>query len=139
MKTLAYLIVPLVAVFAGCSTVDSRIAGHQADFNTWPPQIQEQVRHGQINIGFTREQVQVALGSPDHTFARTAANGSFEVWSYADRGPRFSFGIGMASFGRHSATGIGVGTGTAEYPEERLRVIFDAYGRVSSIEEIRRG
>lgn len=137
MKTLSYLILPLALIVAGCSTVESRVSGHQADFNTWPPAVQQQVRNGQINIGFTREQVQVALGSPDHTFVRTAATGSFEVWSYADRGPRFSFGIGMASFGRHSATGVGIGTGTSPYPDERLRVVFDAYGRVSSIEEVR--
>src|SRR5690348_18433587 len=42
------------------------------------PQVQQQVRAGQINIGFTREQVQVALGSPDHVFSRVAANRSEE-------------------------------------------------------------
>ena len=135
--TLACLIFPMTGLFfAGCSTVDSRISGHQADFNTWPPAVQQQVRAGHINIGFTREQVQVALGSPDHVFARTAATGSYEVWSYRDRGPRFSIGVGMASFGRHSATGFGVATGTDPYPDERLRVIFDAYGRVNSIEQM---
>lgn len=137
--TLAYLIFPIVGLFvAGCSTVESRISGHQADFNTWPPAVQQQVRTGHINIGFTREQVQVALGSPDHVFARTAANGSYEVWSYRDRGPHFSFGVGMASFGRGSAVGGGIGVGSTPYPDEKLRVIFDAYGRVSSIEQVTR-
>ena len=138
MKTTCYIIGPLLTlIFAGCSTVESRISGHRADYNTWPPAVQQQVAAGQINIGFTREQVQVALGSPDHTFVRTAANGSFEVWSYADRGPRFSLGVGMASFGRHSATGLGVATGSSPYPDERLRVVFDGYGRVTTIEQIR--
>ena len=138
MKIPHYAVFPLfVLLCAGCSTVQSRISGHQAAFNTWPPAVQQQVAAGQINVGFTREQVQVALGSPDRSFVRTAANGSFEVWSYADHGPRFSFGIGMASFGRGSAVGGGITTGTSSYPDERLRVIFDAYGRVSSIEQIR--
>jgi outer membrane protein assembly factor BamE (lipoprotein component of BamABCDE complex) len=129
----------LLVLLPGCSTTESRIAGHRASFDQWPPSVQQRVSTGQIDIGFTQEQVRVALGEPDHVFARTAANGSFEVWSYADRGPHFSFGIGMGSFGRHSAYGGGVVVGGPTYPEEKLRVIFDAYGRVSSIEQIRRG
>lgn len=138
MKTrFRHLIFPIAALLvAGCSTVETRIAGHQADFNTWPPQVQQQVRAGQINIGFTREQVQVALGSPDHVFSRVAPTGSYEVWSYRDRGPRFSIGVGMASFGRGSAYGGGVAMGSSPYPDEKLRVIFDQYGRVNSIEQV---
>ena len=59
--------------------------------------------------------------------------------------PAARFGTGATaikgkptSFGRHSATGFGVATGTDPYPDERLRVIFDAYGRVSSIEQMTR-
>ena len=136
-QALLVLIAGLV-VGAGCSTVQSRIQSHQSDFSTWPPPVQQMVRAGQIGVGFTREQVEVALGSPDYTFARTATYGSSEVWSYRDRGPRFSFGIGMASFGRSSAVGTGVGVSNVGYPGERLRVIFDETGHVSSIERLTR-
>ncbi len=128
-----------LAVLAGCSTVQSRIESHQADFNTWPPAVQQRVGAGRVGIGFTREQVQVALGRPDYTFVRTATNGTSEVWSYRDHGPRFSFGVGMASFGRSSAFGTAIGVSNAGYPGEKLRVIFDPTGHVASIEQVTRG
>ncbi|PTX96682.1 hypothetical protein [Opitutus sp. ER46] len=140
MKTRVLFLSVLTAVLllVGCSTVESRIGGHQAAFASWPPQVQQRVRAGQIDVGFTMEQVQVALGSPDYTFARTAQTGSFQVWSYRDRGPRFSLGVGMGSYGRGGgfSTGVGVDTGRT-YPDEKLRVIFDASGRVTQIEEVR--
>jgi outer membrane protein assembly factor BamE (lipoprotein component of BamABCDE complex) len=130
----------VAALVAGCSTVDSRISQHRAAFESWPPPVQEMVSHGQVAPGFTVDQVRVALGDPDRVFSRVAATGSFEVWCYADHGPRFSFGVGMGSFhgGSGYSGGVGVSTGAA-YPEEKLRVIFDQTGRVSSIEQIRRG
>jgi hypothetical protein len=136
---LGYLLSAALLLFVGCSTTASRIARQRRAFDSWPPAVQQRVSAGQIDVGFTQEQVRVALGDPDHVFARTAANGSFEVWSYADHGPHFSFGVGMGSFGRHSAYGGGVTVGGPSYPDEKLRVIFDAYGRVNSIEQIRRG
>lgn len=128
-----------LALSTGCSSVESRIQSHQTDFNTWPPPVQQMVSAGQIGVGLTREQVEVALGRPDSTFLRTATNGTFEVWSYRDRGPRFSFGIGMASFGRSSAVGGGIGVNNVGYAGEHLRVTFDQTGHVSSIERMTRG
>ena len=141
MKTRLIAVVSLLSVLivAGCSTVESRVAHDQAAFNSWPPAVQEQVRAGHINVGFTMEQVRVALGDPDWRYARTTPQGSYEVWGYRDRGPRFSFGVGMASYGRGGGFGTGVGMTTSPYPDEKLRVIFDPYGRVNSIEQVRRG
>lgn len=101
--------------------------------------MQQKVSAGQIDVGFTTEQVKVALGDPDYVFARTQPNASFEVWSYRDRGPRFSFGLGMSS--SHGGSGVGGGVGVATgpgYADEKLRVIFDTTGHVSSIERIER-
>jgi outer membrane protein assembly factor BamE (lipoprotein component of BamABCDE complex) len=128
-----------IVVLTACSTVESRVQSHQSDFNTWPPPVQQMVKAGQVGVGFTREQVEVALGSPDYTFMRTATDGTYEVWSYRDRGPRFSFGIGMGSFGRSSAVGGGVGVNNIGYAGEHLRVTFDQTGHVSSIERMTRG
>src|SRR5690348_1228852 len=110
MKTRLTAVVALLSVLivAGCSTVESRIAHDQAAYNTWPPAVQEQVRAGHINVGFTMDQVRVALGDPDWRYARTTPQGSYEVWGYRDRGPRFSFGVGMASYGRGGGFGTGV-------------------------------
>jgi outer membrane protein assembly factor BamE (lipoprotein component of BamABCDE complex) len=125
----------LVAL-AGCSTVQSRISGHQSEYASWPPAVQQLVSRGQVAVGFTRDQVQVALGSPDYVLSRVSTEGSYEVWSYRDRGPHFSFGIGMASYGRSSAFGSGVAVGNAGYAGEKMRVIFDQTGHVSSIEQV---
>lgn len=141
MKTISALFaLAALVVCAGCSTVESRVARHRASFDTWPPPVQQQVAAGQINIGFSPEMVRVALGDPDYVYARTTQTGSSEVWSYRDRGPRFSFGIGMGSFhgGSGFSSGVGVSTGN-RYPDEKIRVIFDQTGRVSSIEQVTRG
>ena len=133
MKTIPLLALAALAV-AGCSTVDSRISGHRAQFDTWPPVVQQKVQAGQVDIGFTQEQVQVALGDPDRTYSRTDARGTDEVWAYRDHTPVISFGLGMGSFGRSSAVGGGVGvtTGGDRY-DDKLRVIF-ADGKVVALE-----
>lgn len=123
---------------AGCSTVDSRIAKNREMFNTWPAAVQDKVVVGKIDIGFTADQVRVALGEPDRVFTRTTADGTSQVWSYRDRGPRFGFGVGvgMGSFGGRGGTfgGVGVGTGGGYQDDEKMGVVFDATGRVSSVE-----
>lgn len=123
---------------AGCSTVDSRIAKNREAFNTWPPAVQDKVVLGQIDVGFTADQVRVALGEPDRVFSRTTADGTSQVWSYRDRGPRFGFGVGVGtgSFGRHGGTfgGVGIGSGTGYRDDEKVGVVIDASGHVTSIE-----
>ena len=137
-KRLLAVSVVCALFLAGCSTVDSRIAKNRAAFNTWPPGVQDKVVQGQIDIGFTPEQVRVALGEPDRVFTRATADGTSQVWSYRDRGPRIGFGVGvgMGSFGGRSGTfgGVGIGTGTGYHDDEKLGIVFDAAGRVSSIE-----
>ena len=123
---------------AGCSTVDSRIAKNREAFNTWPPAVQDKVVVGQIDLGFTPEQVAVALGQPDRVFTRTTADGTSQVWSYRDRGPKFGFGVGvgMGSWGGRGGTfgGVGINTGTGYHDDEKMGVVFDQSGRVSAIE-----
>jgi hypothetical protein len=127
-----------IVILAGCSTVDSRIAKNREVFNTWPAAVQDKVVLGQIDIGFTPDQVRVALGEPDRVFTRTTGDGTSQVWSYRDRGPRIGFGVGvgMGSFGGRSGTfgGVGLGTGTGYRDDEKMGVVFDAAGHVSSIE-----
>lgn len=140
MKTKLWGVLGVLAalVAAGCSTVDSRIAKHRADYETWPMAVREKVAAGQIDVGFTTDQVAVALGQPDRVFSRTTADGTSQVWTYRDRAPRFSFGVGvgMGSFGRHGGSfgGIGINTGDGYRDDERMGIVFDRAGRVSSIE-----
>lgn len=124
---------------AGCSTVDSRIARHREQFDAWPLEVREKIAAGQIAIGFTADQVRVALGEPDRVFTRTTSDGSTEVWSYRERRPKLSFGVGvgLGSFGGGRGTfgGVGVGTGGDYRDDEKLGVVFDRQGRVIAVEE----
>ena len=130
--------VALGLMLVGCSTVDSRIAKNRAAFNTWPPAVQDKVVQGQIDVGFTYEQVRVALGEPDRVFNRTTADGTSQIWGYRDRGPRFGFGVGVGtgSFGRHGGSfgGVSMATGTGYLDDEKMGVVFDPSGRVTAIE-----
>lgn len=129
------LVLLTAALLAGCSsTPESRIAQHQAAYDSFPPGVQERVRRGEVDVGYTQEMVLVALGEPTRQFSRQAESGMNEIWVYHDNGPRFSFGVGVGSVGRHSATSVGVGTSTGGYdPEEKMRVEFRD-GRVTAVE-----
>ena len=69
---------------AGCATPESRIKERQDAYNNFPPEIQSKVRTGQVNIGYTKDMVYIALGKPDRTYTRTTAAGTLEVWAYTD-------------------------------------------------------
>lgn len=125
----------LLLGLTACSTTSSR-ARKNAEFASWPAAVQETVLAGRIDIGFTGEQVRVALGDPDYRYTRTTSDGSTEVWGYRDQKPRIGFGVGFGTggFGSGVSTGVSVGTG-GRYDDEKVRVIFDRNGRVSAVEE----
>jgi hypothetical protein len=135
--TFFFALVSVVALTA-CSTVGSRISQHRASYETWPPAVQQKVGAGQVDVGFTTEQIRVALGDPDWSWTRTTAQGTSEVWSYRDRGPHFGFGLGFGSMHGSTAVGTGVSVGNARFVGEKTRVIFDASGRVAALEEVSR-
>ena len=136
MKSLSRRLMPAVflLLMAGCATTESRISRHQAAFDAWPAEVREKVRAGRIEVGFTPEMVQVALGEADRRSTRTTAAGTDEVWAYFDRRPKFSFGLGLGVAGGSTAYGGGVVVGDSGFPDgEFLRVIFEG-GRVIAIE-----
>lgn len=127
------LLLPLL--LAACASTDSRIRDSQSAFDAYPPAVQQKIRAGQADLGFTPEMVRMALGEPDRKFSRTAAEGTSEVWAYRDSGPSFSFGVGGGSFGSHSGIGGGLGVSTGgEAPDDKLRVVF-FNGVVAAIEK----
>lgn len=136
MNTLRLGCLALVAFLAGCaSTPESRIQRNPEAFAQLPPAVQERVRRGQIEIGDTESVVLLALGEPARRMERLdQRTGSSQVWIYARSAPRFSFGIGVGSYGRHSATSVGVGTSTGGYDDdEAMRVEFQQ-GRVARVD-----
>jgi hypothetical protein len=124
-------------LLSGCSTPASRIESHRAEFAGYPPAVQEKIRAGRVDLGFTPEQVRLALGEPLRKVTRSTATGDSEEWVYGDNGPHFSFGLGMAGGGGHTAVGGGVAMTSGGYArEERMRVEFKA-GVVSAIDYAR--
>jgi hypothetical protein len=119
---------------AGCSTTDSRIKSHQAAFDAAPAQVQAKIQAGQVDVGFTQEQVTMSLGKPDRSYTRTTARGTAEIWAYADNTPSFSIGIGAVGGGGGTMVGSGVAlsSGGDRY-DDKVRVIFED-GRVTAIE-----
>ena len=124
----------LVALLSACSTPQSRIDSNRAVFDKFPAEVQEKIRAGRVDIGFTPEMVRLALGEPARQLTSKTEAGVAEVWIYTDDKPQFSFGFGVGSVGHHGGAGLGVGTSTGGYdPDEKARVEFQA-GLVARIE-----
>lgn len=137
MKLLSFrLLAPAALILlAGCATdsPDSRIAANQALFNSWPPPVQSAVRSGSVGIGFTPDQVRMALGDPSSTSVSAGPYGTTEVWFYHNRGPILDIGIGGASFGRHSAVGGAVNVGGIPLYHGPIGHVVFTNGRVSEV------
>ena len=116
----------LICLFlAACATPDSRIADNRSAFDNFPPDIQQKIRTGQVDVGFTQEMVDMSLGEPARKFSRKTDMGDTDVWSYHDDTPKFSFGLGVGSGSRGSSVGGGLGVSTGGYdPDEKIRVEF---------------
>lgn len=130
-------------LLAGCasSSPDARIRRNPELFAQYPPAVQERIRAGQIDIGYTEDMVLMALGDPVRRVERMDHSGVTQVWIYSRQSssPQFSFGVGMGSFGRRSAVGtsVGMSTGGGYYDDEAMRVEFQQ-GRVVRV-DYRRG
>jgi len=128
------------ALLAACSsTPESRIAKNQAAFEQYPAAVQQKIRAGEVEVGFSPEMVRLALGEPARQLSRQTAGDTAEVWVYHRNGPRFSFGVGVGgAVGGHTSAGVGVSTSTGGYdPEEKMRVEFRD-GKVSAVEYVKR-
>lgn len=135
---LRLLALALVALLAACaSTPSSRIAKNRAEFEQYPPAIRVKIIEGKVDVGFTPAMVRLAFGEPARVFTRQAESGNTEVWVYHHHSPQFSVGLGFGSYGRHSASSVGVSTSTGGYDaEEKMRVEFRE-GKVAAIEYAR--
>jgi hypothetical protein len=75
----------MVALFAvaGCvSTPAKRIQADPATFARFPPDVQAKVQKGEVEVGFTRDMVRLALGRPQRISTRTTEAGQLEIWLY---------------------------------------------------------
>lgn len=125
----------LAALATGCSSTASRIQKNQQYFDTLPADAQANIRAGKVDIGYTPEMVQIAIGEPSRRYTRTTERGSSEVWAYASKAPALSIGIGVGGGGGHTAVGTGVGVTTGgDRSDDKIRVIFEG-GKVTSVEQ----
>ncbi len=144
MKTMfrllsAVLLLPLL--FTACSTTDSRIKKHQTEFDAYPPEIQDSIRKGLVNPGFTEDMVFMALGDPDRKYTRITATQRISVWSYTDtyttphqQRVEGSFRVKDAS-GRYRTVNDSVWVDVDQLHEyEKKRIEFES-GIVTAIEE----
>jgi hypothetical protein len=72
----------LALVFAGCSTVSSRIKEKAAVFDTLTPEEQASIRQGSVGLDYTIDMVYMALGKPDHVKEKVTSDGADTTWIY---------------------------------------------------------
>ncbi len=76
-------VLALITLGSGCvSTPASRIKKEPQLFGSFTPDIQAKIQKGQIEIGFSRDMVRLAIGNPYQVTVRTAENGETEMWTY---------------------------------------------------------
>lgn len=113
-------------------------------FASFPPEVQEKVQLGQVDIGFTGDMVTMALGSPNRIYARQTTAGSHEVWSYTYTSTRSDRQRVQADVryrditGRYRTSSDWVWVDVPRETEhERIRIEFSE-GVVSAIETLQR-
>jgi hypothetical protein len=133
MRCFSFFSLALVVVVASCSSAPpSHVERNEEMVASWPSAVQEKVRAGQIGLGFTTEQVRIALGAPDRKTSRIMAGGTSEIWAYLDHKRKFGIGWGFGS--ADSSPAVKGGVSANEFRnDERLHVIFE-HGVVTAIE-----
>ncbi|MBC7366541.1 MAG: hypothetical protein H7343_06980 [Undibacterium sp.] len=140
-------LIALTVLFAGCSTIDSRIREKSAAFAALDAPTQDKIRLGRVEVGFTTDLVYIALGGPDERTTRTSATGTDETWIYNSYHQDY---LGSAHTGYRRYVVIDPRTKqpvvfyepvyTQIYQdriEERIRIAFQA-GKVDAIEQVKR-
>jgi len=82
MNKYTLLAAALSVLVAGCASPKSRIEKNPELFASFPPEVQANVQQGKIDVGYTQDMVDMALGAPDRKYTRKSATGTVEVWSY---------------------------------------------------------
>lgn len=125
----------LVLAAAGCASVDRRIKANQEAFDGYPPEVQATIRRGEVAVGFTEEQVLIALGRPDRKTRVTADDRVATVWTWRRSVPGIGFGVGTGNRVGNVGIGTGISTGSPRAEEDLHRVEF-VNGRVTAIESL---
>jgi outer membrane protein assembly factor BamE (lipoprotein component of BamABCDE complex) len=130
------------ALFAGCSTPESRISSAPEVFARLTPDQQALVKAGQIAVGFGMDAVKLALGDPDRVTIHTDSTGQHQVWHYTTYEDAQGVVIFNGYYHRWGGWGgprfwgdVGYYNGYPVRVHDRIRVVFDVNSRVLSIEQ----
>jgi hypothetical protein len=125
------LVIPLLA---GCQSFPTdRIAAHQSEYDSWPPEIQAKVRAGRVEIGYTQQQVFIALGPPTLKTAAGYPGNATDVWVYYRRAARMGFAVGGASFGGGGGVAGGASVNGLKLGLDTDGQVIFTNGRLSSV------
>ncbi len=86
----------LAGLLVGCvSTPQTRVERNPDLFATFSEEEKALILEGNIELGFTKEMVLLAAGSPDRKTKKTTSDGVREEWTYFKYGPpRSGYGYG---------------------------------------------
>ncbi len=145
LRLLGFLFLSLT--LSGCSTIDTRIQEKSAAFVTLTPEMQDKIRLGRVEVGFSADLVYIALGTPDERSTKSTATGRTETWIYNSYRQEY---LGSAHIGYRQHVLIDPKTRQTivtyepvyssiyrDRVDERIRLIFKK-GLVESIEEVKR-
>ena len=109
MKTTAKIVsIVVLALLSACGGVNSRIKKNQDKFQSYPPEAQQKIRNGQIDVGFSKDMVEMALGKPDRVYTRKTESGSQEIWAYTEGGGSTSYVLGATPGGGYTVAAVEV-------------------------------
>ncbi len=140
-KFLLWLALAGLIFQGGCNTPDARIKQNQELFSQLPPQDQDLIKQGKVAVGFTPDEVKLAVGDPDRIYTRTDASGTNETWAYTtyetDSGVLLYRGYYHRYYRWHDPMFPYYTVYPTRRSREYFRVVF-TNGRVSAIEEQQR-
>jgi hypothetical protein len=137
----------LALLLGGCSTINSRIEEKSEAFSALDADIQNKIRLGRVEVGYSPDLVYIALGTPDERLNKTTKIGTTETWIYNSYRQEY---LGSAHTGYRQYVVIDPKTRQAvviyepvyssiyrDRVDERIRINFKA-NQVESIEQVKR-
>lgn len=132
----------------GCQSVESRIKERPEAFLNADQESQGKILQGDIDVGFTEDQVYIALGKPDEKRESVNADGRHVTWIYNTYYSRYE-GDRMIGYERNVYFDPRIRRYRmyyrpafvetySEHKEERIRVRFE-HGKVVSIDQTKGG
>ncbi|MBS0663963.1 MAG: hypothetical protein JSR48_11920 [Verrucomicrobia bacterium] len=114
-KSLCFLAALLGLALAGCSNgISARISEKSAMYEQLRPEIQQKLRDGVVEPGYTADMVYVALGAPNRTEVRQTPHGAVGFWIYTNLFPEGFVPAEPAATAKNAGTAPATGAKSGE-------------------------